>query len=121
MASGGYILVYRELFDHELFAPEPYTEREAWLWLIKEAAWKSGSVRTKAGPRNVERGELISSTRFMAKRWRWSEARVRRFLRRLILASMVVTLTDKNSTHITICNYDTYQDMRRNSDATPTQ
>lgn len=45
----------------------------------------------------------------------------RRFLRRLISASMLVTKTDKNSTHITICNYDTYQDVRRTDDATPTQ
>jgi hypothetical protein len=39
--------VARGVFDHPVFAREPFTEREAWLWLIAEAQWKP--VRKRVG------------------------------------------------------------------------
>jgi hypothetical protein len=44
----GAFWVSRGVFDHPLFRGEPFTQREAWLWLIAEAAWKPGRQRIGA-------------------------------------------------------------------------
>jgi hypothetical protein len=48
MADGTFN-VARGVFDHPVFAPEPFTEREAWLWLIAEAQWKPVRKRVRDG------------------------------------------------------------------------
>ena len=120
MANGGYIRFHRSIFSHHFFAPEPYTEREAWTWLIAEAAWKPCTVRVRQSMVEIGRGELIYSTRFLAKKWRWDRSHVRRFIARLIAEKMVdpqlnPQLTHK-PTHLTICNYDKFQTERPTTD-----
>ena len=46
----GTVNISRAIFDHEFFASEPMTEREAWMWLIMEASWK---------PRKKRAGDVI--------------------------------------------------------------
>jgi hypothetical protein len=71
---------------------------------------------------NLKRGQVSHSTRFMAGAWRWSEARVRRFLKRLIgnppkIDAMIDVSTDAGVTVISINNYGKYQWSRENGDA----
>ena len=80
--SGGVFAVSRGIFEHEFFEDEPFTEREAWIWLIREAAWKPRKVRSPTGPITIQRGQCSCSVRFLADRWKWSKSRVGRFLRR---------------------------------------
>lgn len=109
MSGRGVFAVDRGIFDHPTFAAEPFTEREAWIWLIKEAAWKPRTVRVGRAVIALERGQCAATTRFMAQRWKWSPSRVQRFLDRLANDGMVSTLTDALATRITICKYDEYQ------------
>jgi len=113
MPSGGYFIIYREIFSHPIFAPEPFTEREAWVWMICTAAWQPCAIRVGSSVVNIKRGELVHSTRFLARKWRWSESRVRRFLKRLQGDAMIDAILTRQTTHLTICNYDKYQNMRR--------
>jgi hypothetical protein len=117
MSERGYIAVDRGLFDNPTFAPERYTEREAWLWMIAEAAWKPCRARVGRAVIALERGQLAFSTRFLATKWRWSESRVRRFLDRLTADALIVALASREATHLSICNYDKYQNVRRTGDA----
>lgn len=66
----GVFAVARNLFEHPKFAPEPFTEREAWIWLIREAAWRKRTVRVGKKVCDLERGQLASTTRFMASKWK---------------------------------------------------
>ena len=115
--SGGVFAVARNIFEHPKFAQEPFTEREAWIWLIREAAWKKRTVRVGKKVCDIERGQLVSSTRFMASKWQWSEAKVRRFLKSLKSDAMIDAVSDALATQITICNYDEYQKVSLPSDA----
>ena len=45
MNGRGFFQVDRGVWSHPVFAPEAFTEREAWLWLIARAAWKPNGVR----------------------------------------------------------------------------
>jgi len=105
----GVFAVHRGVFDHPIFAPEPYTEREAWLWMLSRAAWGACRIRIGKGVFDLKRGQLAYATRFMATKWKWAHSKVVRFLKRLKTDTMIETLATRDATLITICNYDQYQ------------
>lgn len=109
MKDAGYFAVSRKIFEHDFFAREPFTEVQAWLWLIKEAAWRPTSVRLGNGRFDLERGQCATSTRFLATAWGWSHSRVVRYLERLEAENMIRRRSGTAATRITICNYDEYQ------------
>lgn len=119
--SRGFVWIQRGFLDHPIFAKEPLTEREAFLWMITEAAWKPRRTRVHHTAVMLERGQLAHSTRFMAAAWQWSEARVRRYLNRLKIDAMVKVESDAHATRVTICNYDKYQSKSDDGDAETTQ
>ncbi|MCT8970874.1 hypothetical protein [Microbaculum marinisediminis] len=109
MASGGYIKITRAVFDHPSFAREAFTEREAWLWLIAEAAWRERAADINGEAVPLGRGELAHSERWLARRWRWSRSRVQRFRDRLERDGMIESVPGKVGTVVRIVNYDRYQ------------
>jgi len=118
MSERGVFAVDRAIWDHDILADSaPFSRREAWLWLVSEAAWKPHRRRIAGKTFNLERGQIAASLRFIASKWRWSEARVRRFLICLKTEGMVDAKTDAGMTVLTICNYDSYQRVSLPGDA----
>jgi len=109
LSDAGYILIDREIWDHDIFEVEPFTERLAWMWMISSAAWQDKRVRVGRKPYTLQRGQLVFSIRFLAEKWIWSKSKVHRFLARLQSEQMIELKTDHEATHITICNYNKYQ------------
>jgi hypothetical protein len=116
MSDRGVFAVDRGVFDHPMFAREPYSEREAWIWMVGAAAWKASRVRVGKAMIDLDRGQLAYATRFLATKWQWSHTRVVRFLKRLEIDTMVSTEATRYATRITICNYDKYAFGRNASD-----
>ena len=108
----GYFAVDRGIFSHEFFDAEPFTQREAWMWLISEAAWRDCVVKTKFGAVSLIRGQCIYSVRFLAERWQWDRSRVYRFLKALVDANSIRTVSEHGMQQITICQYEKYQGAR---------
>lgn len=118
----GWVRISREVFDHPMFAPGEMTEREAWLWLIANAAWRDTQHRVGGDLHTVPRGSLFATLRELQSAWHWrTDKRVRGFLDRLERSGMVGRKTDAGKTLISICNYDKYQDDGRSVDAMRTQ
>jgi hypothetical protein len=109
MSERGVFAVDRGVFVHDCFADEPFTEREAWVWLISEAAWKPRGRRIGNITVSLERGQLAASVRFIAEKWKWSKSAVDRFLERLKKRDMIETASGTGINIITICKYDEYQ------------
>ncbi|PDT74135.1 hypothetical protein [Bradyrhizobium sp. C9] len=113
MSERGFYVVDRGFWQHPFFAPEPYTEREAFQWLIGEAAYRSRKRNVAGSLVELQRGQLCASVRFMAQAWGWSKSRVDRFLKRLKTETMIGTENEtRRGTHpliITVCNYEKYQ------------
>jgi hypothetical protein len=111
----GTINVARSIFDHPMFDDgKPLSQREAWLWLISNAAWRPVQVIVRNGRSqelvNLERGQLTYSRSFLCKAWAWpSEKRVRTFLSRLEREHMIDLQTGQLQTVISICNYEVFQ------------
>lgn len=106
-----FYLMHRGWMDNPLFAAEVFTEREAWLWLIENAAYRQRPVRFGQTVINLERGQYAASLRFLAEKWAWHRNKVDRFLDRLKIGSMIGTETGTGVTVISITNYDTYQSV----------
>jgi hypothetical protein len=117
-----WVRVQTDVFEHGVFASEPYTEREAWLWLISKAAWKDTKHRIGQVVVDVPVGSVFLTLREMQAKWRWrSDKRVRSFLAMLEREQMIELKSDAGKTQISVCNYSRYQDVGRTEDASGTQ
>lgn len=96
--------------DSEVFEDAPYTEREAWEWMIAEAHWKEREKPLMGKRVKLKRGQFSHSLRFMAERFKWSKDKTARYLKKLELWDMVKTESATGQNIITICNYSKYQD-----------
>lgn len=109
MSDIGWIPAYRKLFEREDWMKptkkHPAGTREAWLDLCQKAQRRSFDH----GGEPLERGEVLVSLSWCAKRWAWSIKRVRWFFNRLICGTMIARVRGTpNGTVYHIVNYDTY-------------
>lgn len=117
MSDGGFYLMHRGWQDNPVFRNEEFSRRDAFVWLIEEAAYRPTRVHASTGAIALTRGQLSHSLRFMAKAWKWDEAKVRRFLAALAKENIIDVATDAGQTVITVCNYDKYQTIGGQADA----
>jgi len=104
-----------DIFDHEnalsSYRIEPFTNREAWKWLLTQAS------------QAMHYGEIIVSIRSLAKIWRWHKSKVERFIKLLKSKSLIETSTETGKTCISICNlitFDNYEPSFKTSNETAT-
>ena len=105
----GTVNIARSLFQDEAFKAQPYTEREAFMWLVMEASWKDRTKRVGHIVVDLKRGQLAASIRFMADAWQWEKSTVDRFLKRLEKRDMIGTDSGTGLNVITISKYNDYQ------------
>lgn len=109
-----YYLMHREWMNNRAFKKEPYTEREAWCWLVEKTIFlPQYTVNIKGKPIELERGQLSYSIRYLAKAWDWKPKRTLMFLKKLEKWHMIETQKETGQTIITICNYNKYQDAEK--------
>lgn len=112
---GGTVNISRSIWQDAAFKSEPFTEREAFIWLIMDASYTCREKRVGNVTVTLRRGQLIASVRFMAEAWQWSKSRVDRFLWRLENRDMIGTDSGTGVNVITICKYDDYQGKPKGS------
>ncbi len=117
----GTVNISRDLWDDTAFAQDPFSEREAWVWMIAEASWKARTRRVGDYVVELERGQLAHSTRFMADTWKWTHSKARRYLDRLEKLEMIRRETGTGVSVVTVCNYDKYQNPQQTTDTRPAQ
>lgn len=117
--NSGFIAINRGIFDHWVArSPKRF---KAWQWLIAEAAHAPQGRRGTWGVIHVERGQIATSIRILARQWRWPKSNVGRFLKRLAADKMIETKSGTLNgtangtglghaiTILTICNYNQFQ------------
>lgn len=107
--SGDTFSISRGIWDDPQFPDEPFSEREAWMWLIGKAMWKARKFRVGRHVFDLKRGQYAAATRGLAEVWGWKHGKVRRFLDKITADGNIGTLATHGATIITICNYDSYQ------------
>lgn len=105
-----WIRIQVDIHEHSVFAPEAFTEREAWQWMIGRAAWKETAHRVGAAVHKVPVGSFFATVREMQAAWKWtSTRRVAQFLELLTSQNMIETCSETGKTLVTVCNYMRYQ------------
>lgn len=116
----GWFAVQRDFFDHKLFKKEPFTEREAWLWIIANAAWEQTTHRVEGQVVTVERGSFFCTQRELAHRFQWGTTKTRNFLKLTQEQNMLELNNETKKTLVSVCNYEQYQ-SKQNNDKTTTK
>jgi hypothetical protein len=110
----GYVKLHRQLMDHPIWTGERFSRGQAWVDLFM-MAWHR-DTRTMRGSKwvDVQRGQVLTTQKWLAQRWRWDRKTVKRYLVFLENAKMCHTATvgdrDSGYTLITICNYNKFQE-----------
>ena len=114
----GWIKLHRSIKDHWLYNEKrSFSKYEAWCDILLNVNYAEAKQVIKGTVYTIKRGESIYSLDTWGKRWGWDRSKVRRFIKLLESDSMIVLKSDNTTTHLTVCNYDTYQD-ERNADET---
>ena len=115
--DGGWIKLYRQLMNHELWLSEPFTRGQAWVDLLMLANHEEGFIRVRGHRIDIKRGQVGWSQKKLAERWKWSRKKVSNFLRELEEMEHQIEHQKNNlSTIITIVNYDIYQQKEQQTE-----
>jgi len=110
----GFIQLHREVQDNWVWDCER-SNGQAWVDLLLWAAWKDTTKVINNRLFKLDRGQLVASVSYLKSHWRWSDGRVRNFLKRLKNYEMIEIDSSKFISVITICNYDRYNfELERN-------
>tara|TARA_R110001599_G_scaffold6466_2_gene31720 strand:+ start:746 stop:1519 length:774 start_codon:yes stop_codon:yes gene_type:complete len=114
---GGWISLHRQVQDHWLWKEKRELSKfEAWTDILLNVNHSEARVVIKNTVYNIGRGESVMSLKNWADRWNWSRSRVKRFLSLLEKDEMIRMKSDTNTTHLTICKYDSYQGERNDNE-----
>lgn len=114
----GWIKLHRSIKDHWLYTEDRvFSKFEAWNDILLSVNFADAKQVIKGKIYNIKRGESTMSLDTWAKRWNWDKSKVRRFLTLLQSDGMIVLNSDNITTHLSVCNYASYQD-ERNADET---
>ena len=102
----GWIKLFRKLIDNRMYFEEPFDKTHAWIDLLLNA--------------NSE-GQLRVTVKELAKRWKWSPGKVRRYIADITADGMVqidgTFVGTKGGTILTLVKYKDFQ-LRQQNDGT---
>lgn len=109
----GYIKLFRCIQDNELWQSEPFDRSRAWIDLLILANYKAGGFMLQGMHIKLARGEVGWSEKKLARRWKWSRGKVRRFIEHLKKEGQIeyrtVQADNRLKSLFTIINYEQYQ------------
>ena len=116
----GFVLLWRSSFDNDVINDdrEPFDKRSAWFYLTAVANHENNTFVYNGKDITINKGQHHTSIAKLAKRWHWSENRVRRYLVILERHHMIETERTTNGTTITIVNYGIYNNVRQTNGTT---
>lgn len=114
----GWIKIYRKLCENKLWLSEPFTRAQAWMDLLIAANHDGSSFFIRGHEVRVNRGQIGWSEITLATRWKWSRAKVRRFMAWLETEQQIVQQKSNLTSIVTIVNYDKYQGVDNDVDET---
>jgi len=114
----GWIKLHRGIKKHWIFSdPE---KLKAWITIILEVNFEPKKVNIGNHLIFCDRGESVYSLSTWSNLFGWNRSKTRRFLKLLESDSMIVLKSTHETTHLTVCNYESYQ-SERNADETQTK
>jgi DNA-binding transcriptional regulator YhcF (GntR family) len=115
----GWICLHRCIQEHWIW--QDANRFKWWVDLLLRANNKDAKVLIDGSLVDCKRGQFITSLGKLAEEWMVSRDTVRRFLDALESDTMIARKSTHKMTQITICNYDSYQDIPTTDNTTDRQ
>lgn len=115
----GWICLYRDITDHWIWKDSK--KLKAWIDLVLLANHEYKKFMINGFLIECNRGDLAYSQLHLAERWKWSRQNVRTFLELLKKDGMITVKSNHQTTIISICNYNKYQDYQPTNQPTTNQ
>ena len=107
----GYIKLYRQLLESEIFASQ--IGLKIWIWCLLKANYKSKFVSIKTGRGKstieVERGSFVFGRHKAEEELNIDESTIYKWIKKIEKLEMISVKRNTHYSIITICKYDTYQ------------
>jgi len=130
--DSGFITLHRKIKEHWVFKDPKHFH--AFVTMLLEVRWKDTEERVliKGELMTCGRGQSLKSAAGWAKCFGgdWTPRKVRNFFQTLVQDEIIILQTSNKTSHLTICNYETYQSIgkapvtqtsrTRNADVTQT-
>lgn len=120
--ESGWISVYRSIRNHWIFPKgRSLSDFEAWILILLEV--NHSEVKVRIGNRLLicRRGESLNSLDTWSRLFHWNKSKVRRYFKLLESDTMIKTNNVYKTTHLTVLNYDSYQQSRHDGDTQMTR
>lgn len=105
----GWIMLHRKLTEHWVWQKKPFSYGQAWADILLECNHDERKTVIKGTLVTCQRGQSINSLKTWAKRWGWTIAATRHFLTLLENDKMIDTKSERVTTRLSVCKYETYQ------------
>jgi len=117
----GRLKLHRQIEENELYFLEPFTKMQARIDLLLTASFKDWHILVRWNIIEVKRWQNWYAEDTLAKRWKWSRDKVRRYLNYLETIQQIIQQKSKVKSIITIINYEKYQWNDTTDDTTDKQ
>jgi len=107
----GWIKCFRSLESHWIWTNERYFK--TWIWFLFRANHKNSKILFSGVLIDIDRGSFITSLKHISEAANLSIQETRHFISLLEKDKMIFRISNTQSTKITICNYESYQDMQQ--------
>ena len=105
----GWIKIHRKSEDDPLYFAEPFDKWHAWEDLIHLAAHKDREFYLRGIKVKQKRGQVAESVDALCRRWRWSDGKVKRFIKYLQDDGKITLQKSSVINRMSIVNYERYQ------------
>ncbi len=105
MSQIGWIKLYRQITDNELWEDKPFARGQAWVDLLIMADSKDGECFFNGKIQPTRVGEVRTSILYLSKRWGWGNRKVKSFLDNLKKVGMIDFNCTSKCTTIFLVNY----------------
>lgn len=110
----GWIKLHRDINSHWIWSNSDYFKW--WVDILLEVNHTPAKVLIKGKIYNCGRGEKLYSLDTWSKRWGTNKSKAKRFLEMLQKDEMICLKNETQTTRVTICKYDNYQDIGNESE-----
>lgn len=107
--NGDWFKYYRSSTENEFYFTERFTKWQAWIDLLTLAAFAPRTVFIRGIEFNLQPGDMIESQKTLAKRWKWSNNTVIKFLTLLSSRGQISIKVHHRISAISIANWKKYQ------------
>lgn len=111
----GWFKFHRKTFENPVIMKDTDT-LSVWVWLLGNAAFDEKRVLFGGAERKLNKGELVTTSKFMAGELKINESKVNRVLKTLENEKQIERQSSSRNTLICIVNWEKYQSDERQND-----